>query len=114
MLEVPALQSTFSLNDEHLNTLRRWVDESGIRWGLDAHHQQQFGVPELQGNTWLFGLRRMLLGYAMPEALGIQEGILPFDQVQGMDAVLAGQLASFIDQAEQLAQALDQERSMEE
>ncbi|OED41366.1 exodeoxyribonuclease V subunit gamma [Endozoicomonas sp. (ex Bugula neritina AB1)] len=114
LLEVPALQATFSLSDSDLNTLRRWVDASGIRWGLDGYHQGQFDVPELQGNTWLFGLRRMLMGYAMPESLGLQEGILPFDQVQGMEAALAGQLASFIDQAEQLAKRLDRKRSMEE
>ncbi len=114
LLEVPAIQKTFSINGDSLNTLRRWVDDSGIRWGLDAGHQSQFGVPELEGNTWLFGLRRMLLGYAMPEALGLHEGILPYDQVQGMNAELAGQLACFVEQAGLLAKALDQERTIED
>ena len=114
LLEIPALQNRFGFTDTDLNIIRQWVDRSGIRWGLDAYHQSQFGVPELRGNTWLFGLRRMLLGYAMPEELGVHQGILPFDQVQGMDAVLAGQLASFIEQAEHLVGSLDQERTIEQ
>ncbi len=114
LLEVTALQTRFGISNDDLVILRRWVDQSGIRWGLDAQHQEQFNLPPLHGNTWLFGLQRMLMGYAMPEALGVQEGILPYEPVQGMNAVLAGQLASFIDQAERLAQSLDKERSVED
>ena len=114
LLEVPALRNRFGLEDTDLDIIRRWVDQSGIRWGLDAGHQGLFGVPELDGNTWIFGLRRMLLGYAMPEELGVHQGILPFDSVQGMDAVLAGQLASFVEQAEYLVSSLDTERTIDE
>ena len=114
LLEVPALGNRFGLEDTDLDIIRRWVDQSGIRWGLDAEHQKLFGVPELNGNTWIFGLRRMLLGYAMPEELGVHRGILPYDSVQGMDAVLAGQLANFVEQAEYLVSSLDEERTIDE
>ena len=114
LLEVPAIQKKFQFSETDHEILRRWVNESGIRWGLDAKHQQQFDLPELNGNTWLFGLRRMLMGYAMPEASGVQHNILPFDGVQGMEAILAGQLASFVEQAEYLVQHLAQERTIEQ
>ena len=114
LLEIPAVQRRFELSADDLDTLRRWVDETGIRWGLNPDHQAHFDLPPRDSNSWLFGLRRLLLGYAMPEACGLYDSILPFDAVQGMSARLAGQLAEFIDHADHLAQTLQQERSIEE
>ena len=56
----------------------------------------------------------MLLGYAMPENTGVYDDILPMDAVQGMSAVLAGYLASFIDSSEQLLNELDNTRTIEQ
>ncbi|MET4694051.1 exodeoxyribonuclease V subunit gamma [Endozoicomonas lisbonensis] len=114
LLEIPALQRQFELTADDLDTLRRWVDEAGIRWGLNPDHQAHFDLPPRESNSWLFGLRRLLLGYAMPEACGLYDNILPFEAVQGMSARLAGQLAEFIDHADHLAKTLGQDRSIEE
>lgn len=68
--------------------------------GLDEITATQFELPSYKQNTWLFGIERMLLGYAMPEAAGLYQAaeseMAAFDEVQGMDAELAGKLASFI------------------
>ncbi|WP_067518298.1 exodeoxyribonuclease V subunit gamma [Endozoicomonas ascidiicola] len=114
MLEVPAIQQRFQLTPGGLDTLRQWTQESGIRWGLTPEHQTHFDLPELKTNSWSFGIRRMLLGYAMPESAGVYDDILPLDSVQGMNAVLAGHLASFIDAAEALITELEQIRSIDE
>ncbi len=113
LLEVPAIQSRFKLTTSDLDILRQWTHESGIRWGITPAHQSRFDLPELQANSWLFGIKRMLLGYAMPENTGVYSNILPLDSVQGMNAVLAGYLASFIDSAEQLLSELDENRTIE-
>ena len=55
----------FELDDDEFNVLRRWVQETGIRWGLDDGYPVRFDLPPMSGNSWLFGLRRMLLGFAM-------------------------------------------------
>jgi exodeoxyribonuclease V gamma subunit len=65
ILEVPAVLRRFELDDDEFNVLRRWVQETGIRWGLDDDYPERFALPRLSGNSWLFGLRRMLLGFAM-------------------------------------------------
>ena len=114
LLEVPAIQYRFSLTSDDLDILRQWTHESGIRWGLTPAHQTRFDLPELQANSWSFGLKRMLLGYAMPQSTGVYGDILPMDEVQGMNAVLAGYLASFIDRCEQLLNELDNPRSIEQ
>lgn len=114
LLEVPAIQYRFNLTAGDLNILRQWTHDSGIRWGLTPAHQTRFDLPELQANSWLFGIRRMLLGYAMPENTGVYSDILPMDAVQGMNATLAGYLASFIDSTEQLLNELDNTQPIEQ
>jgi len=114
LLDIPALQRRFKLNQNDLETLRQWVNDTGIRWGINSHQQSRFDLPIMSINTWQFGLRRMLLGYAMPESSGIHAGILPFDGVQGLNACLCGQLADFLEQIEQLSTSLNQEYSIDE
>ncbi|MGF1760835.1 exodeoxyribonuclease V subunit gamma [Photobacterium sagamiensis] len=108
LLEVPAVMSKFGFDSNSFEQVKRWIEEAGVRWGLDKETACQFELPEQHQNTWLFGIQRMLLGYAMPHDAGLFEGISAYEQVQGLDAELAGQLASFIDSLisyrEQLAQ----------
>ncbi|WP_034834992.1 exodeoxyribonuclease V subunit gamma [Endozoicomonas numazuensis] len=113
LLEIPAIQRRFKIDEKGFELLRRWIDESGIRWGLSPEHQSGFGVPPRESNSWLFGLKRMLLGYALPEENGLFSGILPLDSSQGMNAVLSGQLAAFIEEASELILQLNESRSIE-
>ncbi|WP_257291193.1 exodeoxyribonuclease V subunit gamma, partial [Endozoicomonas sp. ONNA1] len=113
LLEIPAIQRRFQIDEKGFELLRRWINESGIRWGLSPEHQSGFGVPPRESNSWLFGLKRMLLGYALPEDSGLFSGILPMDSSQGMNAVLSGQLAAFVEAASELILQLNQSRSIE-
>ena len=66
LLDVPALRERFRIDEADLPVLRRWIEDSGIRWGLDARQRESLGLMAgLEQNTWRFGLRRMLLGYAV-------------------------------------------------
>lgn len=96
LLDVPALRQRFGLGDDDLPLLHRWVEGAGIRWGLDAGQRASLGLPALEQNTWLFGLRRMLLGYAVGqgEAWG---DIEPYGEVGGLDAQLVGPLADLVE-----------------
>ncbi|WP_114786473.1 exodeoxyribonuclease V subunit gamma [Vibrio tetraodonis] len=100
LLETPAILARFGLSAEEFVQAKLWVEESGIRWGLDLSTGEEFDLPQTAKNTWQFGIQRMLLGYAMPDSAGLletQSGLLaPYNQVQGMNAELAGKLAHFI------------------
>ncbi|WP_023603736.1 exodeoxyribonuclease V subunit gamma [Aliivibrio logei] len=98
LLEVPAVMSRFKFNAEQFEIVKRWAEETGIRWGLDNSTSAHFDLPEHNQNSWLFGIQRMLLGYAMEQDAGLFEGIASYEQVQGMNAEIAGNLAHFIDQ----------------
>ena len=90
LLEVPALRSRFGIAEDALPLLRRWIHGARVRWGLHAAHRQSLGLPDApEGNTWLFGLRRMLLGgYAVGATGGAWHDIEPFDEIGGLDAAL--------------------------
>ncbi|VFP88196.1 exodeoxyribonuclease V subunit gamma [Candidatus Erwinia haradaeae] len=96
ILEVPVVANRFSINEKGLIVLRRWVIESGIRWGLDDDNIRDLDFPMTGQNTWRFGLNRMLLGYAMDSAEGEWKGVLPFDESNGLIAELTGYLSEFI------------------
>ena len=98
LLEVPAVMSRFKFTAEQFEIVKRWAEETGIRWGLDNSTSVHFDLPEHNQNSWLFGIQRMLLGYAMEQDAGLFEGIASYEQVQGMNAEIAGNLAHFIDQ----------------
>jgi exodeoxyribonuclease V gamma subunit len=98
LLDVPALAARFGLDDETGRArLAAWIDGCGIRWGLDGAHRAGLGLGSAgEQNSWLFGIRRMLLGYAVGGECGFQ-GVEPYAEVGGLDAALAGSLAQVID-----------------
>jgi exodeoxyribonuclease V gamma subunit len=100
LLEVPALAARFGLKDEHLPTLTRWMAGSGIRWGLSAEHRAGLGLGVCgDENSALFGVQRMLMGYACggdPVDGEVSLGVSPYAEVGGLDAELAGSLAHLL------------------
>ncbi|UFH49850.1 exodeoxyribonuclease V subunit gamma [Pseudomonas sp. KNUC1026] len=108
LLDVPALRNRFGIHEADLPTLRRWIEGAGIRWGLDATQRASLGLPEgMEQNSWRFGLRRMLLGYAVGNGEAFEE-IEPFDEIGGLDAALIGPLAALLDALDSAHQALSQ------
>lgn len=97
LLEVPALARQFGIDEQGLVLLRLWVEESGIRWGLDDAAVAAEGLPVTGSHTWRFGVERMLLGYAMRTDSGLFDDQLPYDEVSGLRAALVGQLAALLE-----------------
>ena len=100
LLDVPALRARFGVEERDLPTLHRWIEGAGIRWGMNAEQRAGLGLPtELEQNSWRFGLRRMLLGYAVGSA-SAYETIEPYDEIGGLDAALIGPLVALLDALE--------------
>ena len=114
LLEVPALAQRFSVDESGLRLLRRWVMESGIRWGLDDASVEALALPVTGQHTWRFGLQRMLLGYALESHHGDWQGILPYDESSGLIAELAGHLAELLSRLDSWRARLAEERTLPE
>ncbi|MSE15715.1 exodeoxyribonuclease V subunit gamma, partial [Pantoea agglomerans] len=112
LLDVPALASHFAIDESGLRLLRRWVSESGVRWGLDDASVEALSLPVTGQHTWRFGLQRMLLGYAMESHNGDWEGILPYDESGGLVGELAGHLAELLSRLNHWRQLLAEPRPL--
>jgi len=96
LLDVPAVRERFGLKEDDLPLLRRWIEGAGIRWGLDADQRASLDLPALEQNTWAFGLRRMLLGYAVGDGDAWGD-IEPYGEIGGLDAGIVGPLADLLE-----------------
>jgi exodeoxyribonuclease V gamma subunit len=99
LLDIPAVALRCAISPDEMPTLVQWIEDAGVRWGLNAAHRETLGLGTCgEQNTWAFGLRRMLLGYATGElnsADGFQ-GIEPYAEVAGLGSGLAGALAELV------------------
>lgn len=106
LLQVPALRERFGIGEEQLPLVRRWLEAAGVRWGLHADHRESLGLPAgLEQNSWSFGLRRMVLGYAVGTGEA-WNGIEPMPEVGGLEAALLGPLVRLAQALEALWRAL--------
>ena len=96
VLESAAVQRRFGLDEQDLDIIRKWVGDTGIRWGIDEKTRQALGLPAFRENTWAAGLERLLLGYALPGGEERMFGhVLPYDQVEGTQARVLGAFLDF-------------------
>ncbi|MFK5953499.1 MAG: exodeoxyribonuclease V subunit gamma [Desulfobacterium sp.] len=106
LVEVPALGRRFGIKPLDLPLLKLWMEGAGICWGLNSAHRKAFDLPpDLEHNTWDFGLRRMMLGYAVGAGFA-WNGIEPYDEIGGLSAALVGGLTDFMDALEKLWQTV--------
>jgi exodeoxyribonuclease V gamma subunit len=97
LLDVPAMRHRLGLSEDDLPQLTEWLAGAQVRWGLDAAQRASLGLAACgEQNTWLFGLRRMMLGYASGDGLDFA-GIEPYGEVAGLEAELAGRMAELVD-----------------
>lgn len=109
LLAVDALRQRFGIDPDDLALLHRWIEGAGVRWGLDAAQRSRIGLAQAgETNSWRFGLRRMMLGFAVGrgEALG---DIQPYDEIGGLDAAALGGLAALLRALEQACDLLAQD-----
>ena len=76
-LESKAVREKFRIAERQLSTLREWVDEAGIRWGIDRDHREDEGLPGFNGHAWRQGIDRLLLGYAMDGETAMFDDVAP-------------------------------------
>jgi exodeoxyribonuclease V gamma subunit len=107
------VRARFGLGDEELERITHWVDVSGVRWGYDADQRGTFGLGGLDANTWVTGMRRVLLGAAMS---GLDHrhvsGTVPVDDVSDGDLDLVGRFAELVERVHAFVEAAERARTV--
>jgi len=97
ILDCEAVIRKFSLTQADKERVITWIEQTNICWGIDATNRGEFGMPEYHENTWISGLERLLLGYAMPgEDVYLFNDILPYDHIEGNEAQSLGYFIHFV------------------
>lgn len=96
LLMQPVIGETFGF-DGDLKTLRRWLAEAGICWGLDGTHKTEFDLPEEDSHSFGDGMHRLFLAYALPDGEHMPlANRLPAGNPCGLQAIALGQLWQFV------------------
>ena len=114
ILESPPVRSRFDLAEGELGTVRGWLEETRVRWGMDEGDRVRLGLPGYRENSWQAALDRLLLGYALSGGEGqLFNGKLPFGDMEGADARTLGRFTEFIRNISELALSLEVPRSLD-
>jgi exodeoxyribonuclease V gamma subunit len=86
----PLVARRFQVSASDVATWMRHLDQSRLRWGLDAEHRQVHGLvaPDLTAHSWLESVERSLLGAVMPvaeEPVVLGEGVRPLPFVDSSE-----------------------------
>jgi len=95
-LDVSEIAKKFDISEEEIKILYHWIEETNIRWAIDDNHKDYFSFPPNKQNTWLYGIEKLLLSYAMNDTEKIWNDILSCSLINGSRSELIGKLIIFI------------------
>lgn len=107
-----AVARRFGFDDNGLATVQQWLHDSGIRRSLAGEHDTVFGARDAALNSWDFGLRRLLLGRAVPDETAVLGECEPWPHVDGEHAVLLSQLLELLDTLRRAGRELSRARTV--
>jgi exodeoxyribonuclease V gamma subunit len=88
----------FGLDADSLESIRGWIEEAGIRWGLEAGERKDLGLPASADHTFADGLERLFAGYAMGECEAPIDRRIGSGNAEGQRAGALGSLWRFIEE----------------
>ncbi|MCJ8305407.1 exodeoxyribonuclease V subunit gamma, partial [Shewanella sp.] len=114
ILEVPAVLRRFDLDDEALTLIRHWLEQAGVRWGRDETSRAAQSLPAFDKNSWAFGIKRLILGYAFSDDAALYQDTLLVKGIEGQSAQALGKLLNFIETLDDYQALLGQTCSIED
>lgn len=114
LLACEAIHLNYGISPDDLPRIRLWVEKSGIRWGIDELHRETLQQPKERQNTWRFGFDRLALGYGVRADGTFLGEVLPYEEIEGQAAELAGRFIYFCETLFAAADKLSLAREMQE
>ena len=97
LIDSTVFRKKFDLDDEDVETFRHWVKQCHVHWGLHGEHRERFGSVNTNEHTWRHALDRMALGFCMrSNGDRMWNSVLPFDEIEGDNAIRLGKLYRII------------------
>ncbi len=119
LLQIPSIMRRFGLSTSDIPQINYWVENSGIRWGRNGADKRNLGLPEEQQHTWQWGLKRLMLGYALPCSLAddnipLFADLLPFDDIEGQRLQVFNRFIAFVETLFDFIDQLSADRNLQQ
>ncbi len=122
LLGIELIAESFHIEASQLTLVRHWIEQTGIRWGIDREHVHELTDSKTPAHwSWESGLESLLLGVTMagndhadPAAQLLWKDILPYAQVEGDSLSLLESFSQFITWVKQTRKELLEERTLHE
>ena len=113
LLDSTVFRARFELEDQDIEAFRDWIRDCHAHWGLNAEHRERFGSVKTDEHTWRSALDRMALGFCMrSNGERMWDEVLPFDEIEGENALRFGKLFKVIDALTELEEQAAKEQSL--
>ncbi len=112
-LENEHIRARFKIAAEDVEKLIRWADDTRVYWGVDGKWKEDLGLPPCGENTWQSGIGRMITGFLVQNRGDLCMDVLPYEGVEGGDAILLGRFISFFKSLVHVSDILKKNRTLE-
>ena len=119
ILQHPSIYTMFEIEYSDFDLIKKWLNEAGVRWGIDAKSRAENSSLEFDAYSWRYSLKRMVLGMAMnnqdDDVLAtLVDDVLPYDEIEGNNAIILGQLVDVVEKLFMLNKTLNGQKTLEE
>lgn len=113
LLDCESLCRKFDLDQAAQQEIQRMLDQTHLRWGIDAQHKTTFGLPAEAGNTWQQARQRLFAGYAFGDDQ-LWNGIAAIPGWDESNSEAIGRFWHFFDRLDSWRKRLSVSRSPQE
>jgi exodeoxyribonuclease V gamma subunit len=111
LLQQPIVRRRVGVSSDDLESIRRYIEDSGMRWGIDGRHRGEYNLPAFDRYSFDDGMQRLFLGYALPGgSTNPWHEWLPAGNAEGSAAAVLGLFARFINDLTRLRATLTEPR----
>ena len=98
LVAIPVVRQLFGFDDETADAMAAVIEDTNVRWGLDAGHRAEWNAGSIEDHTWRRGLDRALAGvFYADSSVRIVDTVAPLDGVEGQEARPVGLLVQIVD-----------------
>ena len=115
LVAMPAVRRLFGFDEETADAIAAVIEDTNVRWGLDADHRARWNAGRVGDHTWRRGLDRALSGvFYADSSVRVVGDIAPLDGAEGQEALPIGLLAQIIDRIVAVRELLGEPRPYSE
>ena len=113
LLDVDNICHRFGIDSTNRETIKYYLSQTRLRWGIDASHKESLGQKPVLQNTWKQSKERLFAGYAM-KGIDLWNDIAPIDHLESDSVVVLSKFWFFFDKLTVWSQRLKSDQSVEQ